>query len=155
MRHLHKPLELVALLFGAITFGTAYYLLFLSHPAWMAVPFEHFIPVFREMILSIGASQIIVSNIALAACVILFFWSKDWFWLLAVVCLLLSLPVTMWQLMPINFHFLEAAEPALSQGAADKLSEWGNYQIIRFIGDGFAFASMCKPVLWRKKSKDQ
>ena len=64
MTTLQKPLELIAILCGGITFGTAYYLLFLSHPAWMAVPFDVFLPVFRRMILNIGTSQIIVSNIA-------------------------------------------------------------------------------------------
>lgn len=152
MQTFKKPLELIALLFGAITFGTAYYLLFLSHPAWSAVPFDAFLPVFRETILSIGASQIVVSNIALVACVILFFLSRDWFWLIAVVMLLLSLPITIFWLMPINLHFLEAVEPELSRNAAQMLSDWGNYQILRFLADGLAFAAMCKPVIWPKQT---
>lgn len=150
MKTLQKPLELVALVFGAITFGTAYYLLFLAHPAWTAVPFEAFLPVFREIILTIGMSQIIVSNIALVACVILFVMARDWLWLVAVAMLLISLPVTMAWLMPINLHFLEAAEPELSTGADDRLAAWGRYQIIRLVADGLAFIAMCKPVIWRK-----
>ena len=152
MKALQKPLELIALIFGAITFGTAYYLLFLAHPAWSAVPFEAFLPVFREIILTIGTSQIVVSNIALVACVALFFLVRDWFWLVAVAMLLISLPVTMAWLMPINLHFLEVAEPELSTGAADRLVAWGRYQIIRFVADGLAFAAMCKPVIWRKNN---
>ena len=153
MHALQKPLELIALVFGAITFGTAYFLLFLAHPAWSAVPFEAFLPVFREIILTIGMSQIIVSNIALVACVVLFFLVRDWSWLVAVAMLLISLPVTMAWLMPINLHFLEAVEPDLSAGAADRLAAWGRYQIIRFVADGLAFAAMCRPVIWRKNTK--
>jgi hypothetical protein len=152
MKPFQRPLELIAILFGGITFGTAYYLLFLAHPAWSSVPFEVFLPVFQALILKIGMSQIIVSNIALVAGVILFFMSRDWSWLIAVVLLLISLPVTMMWLMPINIHFLEAVEPALSDGADAKLAAWGNYQIIRFITDGLALAAMAKPLIWRKSN---
>ncbi len=153
MKPFQQPLELVALLGGGITFGTAYYLLFLAHPAWSALPFEQFLPVFQQLIMKIGLSQMIISNIALLACIVLFFQSKDWYWIAAVALLLLSVPITMFLLMPINLHFLEAAEPALSQGAAEKLEQWGQYQILRVIGDGLAFAAMCKAVIWRKPSR--
>lgn len=152
MKPFQQPLELVALFGGGITFGTAYYLLFLAYPAWSALPFETFLPVFQQLIMKIGLSQMIVSNIALLACVVLFFQSKDWYWVAAVALLLLSVPITIYLLMPINLHFLEAAEPALSQGAAEKLEQWGQYQILRVIGDGLAFAAMCKAVIWRKPS---
>jgi len=140
-------LQLVALLGGAVTFGTAYYLLFLAHPAWTDAPFEAFLPVFQGVILKIGMSQIIVSNIALVACVLLFFVSRDWFWLIAVAMLLVSLPVTIYLLMPINFGFIEATDPDLAANAPAMLRNWGNYQIIRTIADGLAFAAMCKPVI--------
>ncbi len=153
MKPAQQPLELIAIIFGGITFGTAYYLLFLAHPAWVAVPFEVFLPLFQQLILKIGMSQIIVSNIALVACLILYFQSRDKFWLVAVAMLLLSLPLTMFFLMPINIHFLEAVEPDLSMHAAEKLDDWRNFQILRFIGDGLALVAMCKPVIWRKKIK--
>ena len=153
MTKVQKPLELIAILCGGITFGTAYYLLFLSHPAWMTVPFDVFLPVFRRMILNIGTSQIIVSNIALVACLILYIQSRDRFWLIAIAMLLISLPVTIYLLMPINIHFLEAIEPEVSLNASEKLKDWGHYQIIRFIADGLALAAMCKPVIWRQQSK--
>lgn len=150
MKRFEPSLQLIALLFGAITFGTAYYLLFLSHPAWSAISFSEFLPVFQAMILKIGMSQIIVSNIALVACVVLFFMSKDWFWLIGGPLILASLPVTMYLLMPINFQFIEATDPDLAEKAPELLRNWGNYQIIRFVGDGLAFAAMCKPVIWPK-----
>lgn len=151
MKRFEPSLQLIALLGGAVTFGTAYYLLFLAHPAWSGAPFEAFLPVFQGLILNIGMSQIIVSNIALVACVILFFISKDWFWVLAVVMLLISLPVTMYLLMPINFQFIEATDPDLATKAPELLKSWGSYQIIRTIADGLAFVAMCKPVIWPKE----
>ncbi len=150
MRALQPYLELIALTGGAITFGTAYYLLVLAHPAWSEAPFEVSLPIFQSMILKIGMSQIIVSNIALMACVVLFFLSRDRMWLVAVVLLLLSLPVTMLWLMPINLSFLEATDPNLANSAPTMLRDWGHYQIIRLVGDGLAFLAMCKPVIWRK-----
>ncbi len=152
MKRFEPSLQLIALLGGAVTFGTAYYLLFLAHPAWSAAPFEAFLPVFQGLILKIGMSQIIVSNIALVACVILFFVSKDWFWLIAVALLLVSLPVTIYLLMPINFQFIEATDPDLASKAPDLLKSWGLYQIIRTIADGLAFVAMCKPVIWPKQT---
>ena len=152
MKRFEPFLQLIALLGGAVTFGTAYYLLFLGHPAWSEAPFEAFLPMFQGLILNIGMSQIIVSNIALVACVILFFLSKDWFWLIAVALLLVSLPVTMYLLMPINFQFIEATDPDLAAKAPDLLKSWGQYQIIRTFADGLAFAAMCKPVIWPKQA---
>lgn len=151
MHTLKRPLQLIALLGGAITFGTAYYLLFLAHPAWTSAPFEAFLPIFQNLILKIGLSQIIVSNIALVACLLLFFLSKDWFWLVAVGMLLVSLPVTMLLLMPINFAFIEATDLNLAAKAPQMLRDWGNYQLIRTIADGLAFIAMCKPVIWPKQ----
>lgn len=150
MRKARPILELIALLGGAITFGTAYYLLLLAHPAWSVAPFEAFLPVFQAIILKIGMSQVIVSNIALAACVVLFFASRDWSWLIAVAMLLVSLPVTIYLMMPINFAFLDATDPTLAQKAPALLAGWGAYQIIRTLADGLAFVAMCKPVIWRK-----
>jgi hypothetical protein len=152
MKRLEPPLQLIALLGGAITFGTAYYLLFLALPAWSGAPFEAFLPVFQGLILKIGMSQIIVSNIALVACVMLFFISKDWLWLLAVAMLLISLPVTIYLLMPINFAFIEATDPDLAANAPAMLRDWGKYQVIRTIADGLAFVAMCKPVIWPKQA---
>ena len=148
-RSVQPFIELIALLGGAITFGTAYYLLFLAHPAWSAAHFEAFLPVFQAIILKIGMSQIIVSNIALVACVILFFLSRDWSWLFAVAMLLVSLPVTIYLMMPINFTFIDTTDPNLSQSAPALLADWGTFQIIRTLADGLAFAAMCKPVIWR------
>ncbi|WP_136439451.1 DUF1772 domain-containing protein [Pacificoceanicola onchidii] len=152
MKRFEPVLQLIALLGGAVTFGTAYYLLFLAHPAWSAAPFEAFLPMFQGLILKIGMSQIIVSNIALVACAILFFLSKDRFWLIAIALLLVSLPVTMFLLMPINLAFIEATDPNLASQAPDLLHRWGLYQIIRTIADGLAFAAMCKPVIWPAKA---
>ncbi len=151
MKRFEPYLQLIALLGGAVTLGTAYYLLFLAHPAWAAAPFEAFLPIFQGLILNIGLSQIIVSNIALVACVCLFFISKDWAWLFAVFMLLVSLPVTMIWLMPINFAFIEATDPELAAKAPEMLANWGSYQIIRTIADSTAFAAMCKPVIWPKE----
>ncbi len=151
MKKFEPSLQLIALLGGAVTFGTAYYLLFLAHPAWSAAPFEAFLPVFQGLILKIGMSQIIVSNIALVACVVLFFISKDWSWLFAVAMLLVSLPVTIYLLMPINFAFIDAVDPDLATKGPDMLKSWGHYQIIRTIADGLAFVAMCKPVIWPKQ----
>ena len=100
----------------------------------------------------IGMSQIIVSNIALVACVLLFFVSKNWFWLLAVGLLLVSLPATIYLLMPINFAFIDATDPNLAANAPVMLRNWGTYQIIRTIADGMAFLAMCKAVIWPKQS---
>ncbi|MDX8350040.1 DUF1772 domain-containing protein [Cognatiyoonia sp. IB215446] len=152
MKRFEPSLQLIALLGGAVTFGTAYYLMFLAHPAWSAAPFEAFLPVFQGLILKIGGSQIIVSDIALVASVTLFFVSKDWFWLIAVALLLVSLPVTMYLLMPINFQFIEATDPDLASKAPVLLKSWGQYQIIRTIADGLAFVAMCKPVIWPKQT---
>ena len=152
MRTLRPYLELIALTGGAITFGTAYYLLVLAHPAWSSAPFEAFLPIFQGLILKIGMSQIIVSNIALVACVILFFLSRRWAWLLAVLMLLVSLPVTMYLLMPINLAFIEATDPDLPANAPEMLRNWGQYQIIRTIADGLAFIAMCVPVIWRTQN---
>lgn len=148
MKRFEPYLQLIALTGGAITFGTAYYLLFLAHPAWLAAPFDSFLPLFQGQILKIGTSQIIVSNIALVACIALFFISRDSAWLAAVALLLVSLPVTIYLLMPINFAFLEATDPNLADRASDMLREWGRYQILRTVADGLAFVAMCKPVLW-------
>lgn len=153
MSAIQKPLELKGLLCGGITFGTAYCLLFLSHPAWMAVSFDVFQPVFRQLILNIGISQIIVTNIALVACLILFFQSRDKFWLIAVAMLVISIPVTMYLLMPTNIYFLEATAPEISPNAIEKLKDWGDYQNIRFIADGLVLATMRKPVIWRQQSQ--
>lgn len=150
MRKFEPSLQLIALLGGAITFGTAYYLLFLAHPVWSAVDFSSFLPVFQEAILKIGMSQLVISNIALVCCVVLFFLSRDWFWLFAVALLLVSLPVTMLFLMPINFAFIEATDPNLAENSSLMLGDWGRFQIIRFICDGLAFAAMCKPIIWPK-----
>ncbi len=151
MKRFEPSLQLIALLGGAITFGTAYYLLFVAHPAWSIAPFEAFLPLFQGVILKIGMSQIIVSNIALVTCIILFFLSKDWSWLLAVALLLVSLPVTIYLLMPINFAFIDAVDPVLASRAPGMLESWGHYQIIRTIADGLAFVAMCKPVIWPKQ----
>lgn len=151
MKRFEPSLQLIALLGGAVTFGTAYYLLFLAHPAWSTAPFEAFLPVFQGLILKIGMSQIIVSNAALVACVVLFFISKDWAWLWAVAMLLISLPVTIYLLMPINFAFIEATDPDLAVKAPQMLRDWGMYQIIRTVADGLAFVAMCKPVIWPKQ----
>lgn len=152
LRRFQKPLEVAALIGGAITFGTAYYLQFLAHPAWSAAPFDAFLAIFQGLIFNIGGSQIVVSNIALISCVILFIMSRDWFWMLAVVMLLVSLPVTMFLLMPINLAFVEATDPELAAEAPQLLNRWGLYQIIRTVADGVAFIAMCKPVIWRKQS---
>lgn len=149
MRPLQPFLELTALIGGAITFGTAYYLLLLAHPAWSSAPFEAFLPIFQGLILKIGMSQIIVSNVVLVACVILFVLSRRWAWLVAVLMLLVSLPVTIYLLMPINLAFIEATDPGLAANAPEMLRNWGQYQIIRTIADGLAFIAMCLPVVWR------
>ncbi len=148
MKRFEPYLQLIALTGRAITFGTAYYLLVLALPAWLAAPFDRFLPLFQGLILKICTSQIIVSNIALVACIALFFLSRDWAWLAAVALLLVSLPVTIYLLMPINFAFLEGTDPTLADRAPDMLRDWGQYQILRTVADGLAFVAMCKPVLW-------
>lgn len=148
-----KPwLQLVALIGGAITFGTAYYLLVLAHPSWSAAPFDSFLAVFQDAILKIGMSQVVISTTALIACIALFFMDRDWSWLIAIALLLVSLPVTMFLLMPINLHFLELEPGAAGTAEASMLAEWGRYQIVRVIADGLAFVAMCKPLIWPKRS---
>lgn len=151
MERFEPILQLIALFGGAVTLGTAYYLLVVAHPAWSAAPFEAFLAVFQGLTLKIGGSQILVSNVALVACVILFFLSKDWVWLIAVALLLVSLPVTTYLLMPINLMFLDATDPELAIKAPGLLRDWGNYQVIRTLADGLAFAAMCKPVIWPRE----
>lgn len=143
-------LELLALIGGALTVGTAYYLLFIAHPAWMALDIVDTITVFRELILRVGSSQILVSNVSVLAAIILFFTSRNYWWLVAVGLLLLSLPVTALWLMPINLQFLDEALVIDAPENIELLRQWGNYQIIRVITDLLAFIVMCKIVIWRK-----
>lgn len=146
-----KPwLQLIALMGGAITFGTAYYLMVLAHPSWSTAPFDSFLPIFQDAILKIGMSQVTISTAALLSCVVLFFIDRDWSWLVAVVMLLVSLPVTMVLLMPINLYFLELEIGTAGAQEASMLADWGRYQIVRVIGDGLAFLAMCKPLIWPK-----
>lgn len=146
-----KPwLQLVALIGGAITFGTAYYLLVLAHPSWSAAPFDSFLVIFQDAILKIGMSQVVISTTALIACITLFLMDRDWSWLIAVALLLVSLPVTMFLLMPINLHFLDLEPGVAGTAEATMLADWGRYQIVRVIADGLAFVAMCKPLIWPK-----
>ena len=143
-------LELLALIGSALTVGTAYYLLFIEYPAWIALDITTTITAFRELILRVGLSQGIVSTVSVVAAIILFFPSRNYWWLIAAGLLLLSLPITALWLMPINLHFLDEALVIDAPENSELLRQWGNYQVIRVITDLLAFIIMCKIVIWRK-----
>lgn len=100
-------LELIALVSGAITTGTAYFLLFIAHPTWMALDIVDAVISFREAIFRVGMNQVIVSNVCVVFAIILFFISRNYWWLIGAGLLLLSLPMTAAWLMPINLQLVD------------------------------------------------